>query len=159
MMSPDNTDERWDPLQNPPPFDGKRMIFGGFVPLLDTGVAQDTGFIDGFVIAVPKANKAAYRKQAEGGAPLFQDLGATRVFECWGDDVPHGTTTDFYRAVQATEDEDIVFSWLEYPDQQTRDRAQELMVTDKRFEALGEMPFDGKRMIYAGFSPVVTLEG
>jgi uncharacterized protein YbaA (DUF1428 family) len=159
MMDPDNKDPRMDQELNPVPFDGKRMIWGGFSLILDTGPAASTGFIDGFVIAVPKANEAAYRKHAEGGAPIFRDLGATRVVECWADDVPHGTVTDFYGAVKATEDETIVFSWIEYPDKATRDRAGELMMDDPRFAALGQMPFDGKRMIYAGFAPLVDMKG
>ncbi len=156
-QDPANSDPRMDPAKNPVPWDGKRIIFGGFKTILDTGPAAPAGFIDGFVIAVPKANEAAYRKQAEGGAPIFRDLGATRVVECWSDDVPRGKVTDFYGAVQAKDDEAIVFSWIEYPDKATRDRAGELMMTDPRFEALGEMPFDGKRMIYSGFAPVVDL--
>jgi uncharacterized protein YbaA (DUF1428 family) len=159
MGASDFTDPRMDPEKNPVPFDGKRMIFGGFAPLLDTGPTEKIGYVDGFVIAVPKANEAAYRKQAEGGAPIFLDLGATRVVECWADDVPHGKLTDFYRAVECKEDETIVFSWIEYPDKATRDRAGELMMDDPRFAALGEMPFDGKRMIYAGFAPVVDMKG
>jgi uncharacterized protein YbaA (DUF1428 family) len=157
MNDPATADPRMDPEKNPMPFDGKRLIFGGFAEILDTGAAPGAGYIDGFVIPVPKANEAAYRKQAEGSAPIFRDLGATRVVECWGDDVPHGKVTDFYGAVKAEEDETIVFSWIEYPDKATRDEAGELMMSDPRFEALGEMPFDGKRMIYAGFAPVVHL--
>jgi uncharacterized protein YbaA (DUF1428 family) len=159
QMMADATDPRMNPEKNPVPFDGKRMIFGGFSLILDTGPTAGTGFIDGFVIAVPKANEAAYRKQAEGGAPIFCDLGATRVVECWANDVPHGKVTDFYGAVKANEDETIVFSWIEYPDKAARDRAGELMMDDPRFAALGEMPFDGKRMIYAGFAPLVDLKG
>jgi uncharacterized protein YbaA (DUF1428 family) len=157
MKEPSKADPRMDPAKNPMPFDGKRMIFGGFETILDTGSSTAAGFIDGFVIAVPKANEAAYRKQAEGGAPIFMDLGATRIVECWGDDVPHGTVTDFYGAVQAKDDEVIVFSWMEYPDKATRDEAGATMMNDPRFAALGEMPFDGKRMIYSGFVPVVEL--
>lgn len=157
MNDPSNADPRMDPAKNPMPFNGQRMIFGGFKVIVDTGPAAGCGFIDGFVIAVPKANFEAYLKQAEGGAPIFRDLGASRVVECWSDDVPRGKLTDFYGAVQAKEDEAIVFSWIEYPDKATRDEAGEKMMTDPRFAALGEMPFDGKRMIYSGFAPVVEL--
>jgi uncharacterized protein YbaA (DUF1428 family) len=157
MMDPNNSDPRMDTKTNPVPFDGKRMIWGGFTPILDTGPSTSAAYIDGFVIAVPKANEAAYRKQAEGGAPIFRDLGATRVVECWADDVPHGKVNDFYGAVKAEENEVIVFSWMEYPDKATRDDAGARMMDDPRFAALGEMPFDGKRMIYGGFAPVVDL--
>lgn len=159
MENPEAADPRMDPSMNAMPFDGKRMIFGGFNAILDTGAIPDTGYIDGFVIPVPEANEGAYRKQAEGGAPIFRDLGASRVVECWGNDVPRGKVTDFYGAVKAEQDEAIIFSWIEYPDKAARDRAGELMMDDPRFAALGDMPFDGKRMIFGGFAPVVELTG
>jgi uncharacterized protein YbaA (DUF1428 family) len=159
QMMADPSDPRMDPEKNPAPFDGKRMIFGGFAKILDTGPASASHYIDGFIIPVPMPNEAAYRKQAVGGAPIFRDLGASRVVECWGDDVARGKVTDFPGAVKAQDDEAIVFSWIEYPDKATRDKAGEMMMSDPRFEALGEMPFDGKRMIYAGFAPVVDLKG
>lgn len=124
-------------------------------------------YIDGFVIAVPKANKDKFTAHAQMGDSVFMDLGATRILECWGDDVPDGHTTDFRRAVQATDDEDVVFSWIEWPDKATRDAAFATMTewmndpskADPRMDpAKNPMPFDGKRMIFGGFAPVVTLE-
>jgi uncharacterized protein YbaA (DUF1428 family) len=120
-------------------------------------------YIDGFVIAVPKANKEKFIEHAKLGDSVFMDLGAKRVLECWGDDVPNGTLTDFRRAVQATDDEAVVFSWIEWPDKKTRDaamsRMEELTKTDPRMNPeKNPMPFDGKRLIYGGFAPVVTLE-
>ncbi|HMM77879.1 MAG TPA: DUF1428 domain-containing protein [Gammaproteobacteria bacterium] len=119
-------------------------------------------YIDGFVLAVPTANKQKFIAHAELGDSVFMDLGAVRVLECWGDEVPDGKLTDFRRAVQAKEDETVVFSWIEWPDKATRDaamgRMEELMKTDDRMNPQkNPMPFDGKRMIYGGFSPVVTL--
>lgn len=119
-------------------------------------------YIDGFVIAVPTANKEKFIAHAQLGDSVFLDIGAVRVLECWGDDVPDGKLTDFRRAVQAKDDETVVFSWIEWPDKATRDaamgRMDELMKTDDRFNPeKNPMPFDGKRMIYGGFSPVVTL--
>jgi uncharacterized protein YbaA (DUF1428 family) len=119
-------------------------------------------YIDGFVIAVPKANKDKFVEHARKGDSVFVDLGATRILECWGDDVPEGKVTDFRRAVQATPDEDVVFSWIEWPDKATRDAAMakmgELMKSDPRMNPeTNPMPFDGKRMIFGGFAPVVTL--
>lgn len=111
-------------------------------------------YIDGFILAVPTANKDAYRQAAEQAAPLFKEFGATRQVEAWGDDVPEGKVTDFRRAVQATEDEDIVFSWIEYPDRATRDAANQRMMSDERMQDMS-MPFDGKRMIFGGFDPIV----
>ncbi|MGD2132352.1 MAG: DUF1428 domain-containing protein [Maricaulaceae bacterium] len=113
-------------------------------------------YIDGFVIAVPAANKEAYRKHAADAVALFKEFGATRVVETWGDDVPDGKVTDFKRAVQAKPDEVVVFSWIEYPDKATRDAAQEKYMSDPRMEEMGaNMPFDGKRIIFGGFSAIV----
>jgi uncharacterized protein YbaA (DUF1428 family) len=120
-------------------------------------------YIDGFVIAVPTANKQAFIDHAEGTDALFLEVGATRVLECWGDDVPDGKITDFRGAVKATEEETVVFSWIEWPDRATRDagmaRMEARMKADDRFNPeKNPMPFDGMRMIYGGFAPVVTLE-
>ena len=113
-------------------------------------------YVDGFVIAVPAANKEAYRKHAADAVPLFKEFGATRVVENWGDDVPDGKVTDFKGSVKAEEGEVIVFSWMEYPDKATRDAAGKKMMSDPRMEAMGaSMPFDGKRMIYGGFEVLV----
>lgn len=117
-------------------------------------------YVDGFVIAVPTANKQAFIDHAAKADGLFRELGATRVLECWGDDLPDGQFTDFRRAVQAKKDETVVFSWVEWPDKATRDaamsRMDELMKTDSRLDPKSNpMPFDGKRMIFGGFPPVV----
>lgn len=121
-------------------------------------------YIDGFVIAVPKENKQAFIEHAKKGDSVFLELGAIRVVECWGDDVPEGKVTDFRRAVQATADEAVVFSWIEWPDKATRDAAMgkmdELMKTDPRMgPETNPMPFDGTRLIFGGFAPVVSLGG
>jgi uncharacterized protein YbaA (DUF1428 family) len=120
-------------------------------------------YIDGFVLAVPTASKQKFIDHATKGDSVFMDQGATRILECWGDDVPDGKLTDFRGAVKATADETIVFSWVEWPDKATRDAAmgkiEELMKTDDRMNPQkNPMPFDGARMIYGGFTPVVTLE-
>ena len=114
-------------------------------------------YMGGFVIAVPRANRDAFIDHAERMDPIFLEFGALRVIEGWGDNVPKGEVTDFHRAVQATEDEAIVFSWIEWPDKATRDAAMEKMRTDPRMMA-EPIPFDGNRMIFGGFVPVVTLE-
>ena len=120
-------------------------------------------YIDGFVIAVPTANRQKFIDHANTGNSVFMELGALRILECWGDEVPEGKQTDFRRAVQATADETVVFSWIEWPDKATRDaamaRMEEVMKTDTRMSPEhNPMPFDGARMIYGGFTPVVTLE-
>ena len=116
-------------------------------------------YIDGFVIAVPTENKQKFIEHATKGDSVFIEMGATRVLECWGDDVPEGTVTDFRRAVQAGEDETVVFSWIEWPDKATRDEAMPKVMEDPRMKPEeNPMPFDGKRLVYGGFSPVVELE-
>ena len=119
-------------------------------------------FVDGYLIAVPTANKAKFVEMATGFDSFFTEHGALRVVECWGEDVPHGKLTDFFMAVQAKEDESVVFSWIEWPDKATRDagmaRFSELMQTDERFDATkNPPPFDGKRMIFGGFAPILML--
>ena len=117
-------------------------------------------YVEGFLVAVPSENRELYQKHASGAAPLFHEFGATRMVEAWGDDVQHGKVTDFYRAVQAKEGEEVVFSWFEYPDRATRDAANEKMMSDPRMEQMGaEMPFDGQRMIFSGFDSFVDERG
>ncbi|MBV8042865.1 DUF1428 family protein [Pluralibacter sp.] len=113
-------------------------------------------YVDGFVVAVPAENKEAYLALAAKAAPLFKEFGATRIVECWADDVPGGTLTDFRMAVKAEEHEEVVFSWIEYPSKEVRDKANEKMMADPRMKEMGDsMPFDGKRMIYGGFAPIL----
>lgn len=118
--------------------------------------------IDGFVIAVPTANKQRFIEHAGQLDPMFIELGAIRVIEGWGDDVPDGKVTDFRRTVQATAEETVVFSWVEWPDKATRDAAMKKMIEDPRMDpsAPGRppMPFDGQRMIFGGFEPVVEVK-
>lgn len=113
-------------------------------------------YIDGFVIPVRTADRQAFIDHAKRLDALFVEWGALRIVESWGDDVPAGTHTDFARSVALTEDETVVFSWVEWPDKATRDAAVEKMRTDERMMA-EPMPFDGKRMIFGGFEPVVNL--
>lgn len=116
-------------------------------------------YVDGFLAAVPTANKDRFIAHARTGDSIFIEHGALRVVECWGDDVPHGTQTDFFRAVQAGEDETVVFSWIEWPDKATRDTGMQKMMDDPRMDpASNPMPFDGKRLVYGGFRPLVTVE-
>ena len=115
-------------------------------------------YIDGFVIAVPKGNKQKFIEHAKQGDSVFIENGARRVLECWGDDVKDGMLTDFRRAVQAKDDETVVFSWIEWPDKATRDAAMTKVMNDPRLSPQSNpMPFDGKRMIFGGFSPVLEL--
>lgn len=123
-------------------------------------------YIDGFVIAVPTANKQKFHDHAKLGDSVFMDFGATRVIECWGDDISDGKVTDFRKAVKANEDETVVFSWIEWPDKATRDAGMQKMVewmnnpeeVDPRMDPdKNPMPFDGTRLIFGGFQPLVEL--
>ena len=113
-------------------------------------------YIDGFVIAVPKANKEKFIEHANKGDSVFLELGAIRILECWGDDVPDGKVTDFKRAVKAEEGENVVFSWIEWPSKAARDEGWAKVMADERMKPDHDnMPFDGKRMFWGGFSPIV----
>ena len=123
-------------------------------------------YVDGFVIACPLANREKFIEHARMGDSVFIDMGALRVVECWGDDVPEGRTTDFRMAVKAQDDEAVLFSWIEWPDKATRDAAMTRMTemmenpekVDPRMDpAKNPMPFDGTRLIFGGFAPIVEL--
>ena len=121
-------------------------------------------YIDGFVIPCSEANRDRFIEHARQGDAVFMELGALRIVECWGDDVPDGETTDFRKAVKAKDDEAVVFSWIEWPDKQTRDAAMAKMMSedfsDERMDQeKNPMPFDGKRLIFGGFAPVAELKG
>ena len=138
------------------PFDGQRMIFGGFASLLDEKGSGSGGYTDGFVVPVPEANREAYREMAAKAAKVFVEYGATRVVEAWGDDVKDGKVTDFRRAVKAEPQEKVVFSWVEWPSKAARNEAWEKAMKDERMQPdKDKMPFDGQRMFWGGFEPIV----
>ena len=114
-------------------------------------------YIDGFVIAAPTAKRQEVIDYAARFDPIFLELGALRVVEAWGDDVPAGKVTDFQRAVLAKDDETVMFSWIEWPDKATRDAGMQKMMEDPRMGADNPLPFDGKRMIYGGFNVLVNV--
>jgi len=119
-------------------------------------------YIDGFLIAVPTKNRQKFIDHANSVDTIFTEMGATRIVECWSDDVTEGKITDFRKAVQAKDDESVVFSWIEWPDKATRDAAMATMMAedfkDERMDAeKNPMPFDGMRLIYGGFKPIVEL--
>jgi uncharacterized protein YbaA (DUF1428 family) len=110
-------------------------------------------YVDGFVVAVPTDKREIYETHATTAAGVFKENGATRVVECWGDDVPEGKLTSFPMAVKREPTETVVFSWIEWPDKATRDKGMDKAMSDPRLSAeRAPMPFDGKRMIYGGFS-------
>jgi uncharacterized protein YbaA (DUF1428 family) len=111
-------------------------------------------YIDGFVAAVPTANRAEYLRHAKEAAEVFKQNGATRVVECWGDDVPTGKTTSFPQAVKLEPNETVAFSWIAWPSREVRDAGMKKVMEDPRMKN-AEMPFDGKRMIYGGFQTIL----
>ena len=114
-------------------------------------------YIDGFVIPVRDDRKDEYRAHALKAAAVFKRHGAERVVECWGDDVPDGKTTDFKRAVAAQAGETVVFAWIVWPSKAVRDAASRAVMEDPALRPGPDLPFDGKRLIYGGFEPVVDV--
>ena len=113
-------------------------------------------YVDGFVAAVPNANREKFKKHAEQSAVVFKELGALKVIECWGDDVPDGQVTSFPMAVKRKDDETVVFSWVLWPSREVRNKGMKAMMEDPRMQPENNpMPFDGKRMIYGGFEVLV----
>jgi len=138
------------------PFDGQRMIVSGFESIVEEGLGGPMGYTDGFLVAVPDANKAKYRDMADKAAIVFLDHGATRVLECWGDDVMDGKVTDFRRATHAEPGESVVFSWIEWPSKDARVAGWDKIMADERMKHdPNDQSFDGKRMIYGGFAPIL----
>jgi uncharacterized protein YbaA (DUF1428 family) len=136
------------------PFDGQRMIYGGFESINDTGADTRSGYVDGCLIAVPLANKAAYREMADRHAAILREYGATRTVDAWGDDVPAGKMTDYPHAVHAQPDEVVVFSWVEWPSKEARDAGWAEAAKDPRMKEM-HMPFDGQRLVYGGFTTLL----
>ena len=150
------SDPRMQEMGASMPFDGQRMIMGGFASLLDERGGGGTGYIDGFIVPVPSGSKDAYREMAEKAAAVFLEYGAARVVEAWGDEVPDGKVTDHRKAVKAEDGEVPVFSWIEWSSKQSRDEAWKKVMEDPRMKPDHDnMPFDGKRLIYGGFVPVL----
>lgn len=114
-------------------------------------------YVEGTVTAVPDANKEAYIDFSKRSGAIFKDHGLQSLVECWADDVPDGEQTSFPMAVKLQPGESVVFSWMVWPDKATRDDGWRKIMDDPRMAEMGEMPFDGKRMIFGGFVPVVDL--
>lgn len=113
-------------------------------------------YVDGFVVPVPKDKLEAYKALAQKGGEIWMEHGALSYVECIADDVPYGEVTSFPRAVQATDDEVVIFSWVTYTDRASRDAVMAKVMADERMKAdMASMPFDGKRMIFGGFQAFI----
>lgn len=116
-------------------------------------------YVDGFVLPVPKKNLAAYRALARKAGKIWKEYGAIEYVECVADDVMPGKLTSFPQAVKLKADEVVVFSWIVYKSRAQRDKINKQVMADPRLALMDpkSMPFDGKRMFWGGFKPVVTL--
>lgn len=115
-------------------------------------------YVDGFVAAVPTANKDRFKAHAETFAAVLKEYGATKLVDCWGDDVPPGEITSFPMAVQCKDDETVVFGWIVWPSRQARDAGMQKAMADSRMSPdTNPMPYDGKRMIFGGFEMLVDV--
>ena len=153
-MAKMETDER---MQGPMPFDGKRMIYGGFEPIFSQGSASPGDYVQGFVLPVPEGRREDYCAMAQDAWEMFCGYGATSVVEAWGDDVPEGKQTDFYRSVAAEPGEKAVFSWMTWPSREVCDAAAKSIESDDAMKMPDDMPFDPQRMIYGGFEPLIVV--
>ena len=147
------SDPRMEDMGKDMPFDGKRMIMGGFEAVVEEGSAGGS-YIDGIVVPVPEGSRDEYARLAGTNAKVFIEYGASRVIEALGNDVNRGQVTDFYRAVQAKDGETVAFSFIEWPDKATRDQSWQKIMQDNRMQHGGGL-FDGSRMFWGGFDKVV----
>lgn len=115
-------------------------------------------YVDGFVMPVPKKNRAAYQKMARLGRKVWMDHGALAYHECVADDVKPGKYTSFPQSVKLKKGEEVWFSWAVYKSRRDRDRILKKVMADPRFAGYGpnSMPFDGKRMFWGGFKMMVS---
>ncbi len=115
-------------------------------------------YVDGFVLAVPRDKLDAYKAITELAGSVWMEYGALSYVECVADDTPYGELTSFPRAVMATDDEVVIFSWITYESRQKRDEVNARVMADPRLQPdPATMPFDGKRMIYGGFTELTRF--
>lgn len=148
------TDPRMNDLMGNVPFDAKRMIFGGFETIIDSGKGPG-GYISAFIAPVPREKKEAYLLMNERQAPIFREHGALRFVQAWADDVPEGKVTDFRRAVRAEPNEEVILAFIEWPSKQANLEGWDKIMKDERMQPPGEVPFDGKRLFWGGFEVIV----
>lgn len=117
------------------------------------------GYVDGFVLPVPKKNIAAYKKMAKLAGKIWLEHGAIDYVECAADDVKSGKLTSFPQSVKLKKGEIVFFSWATYKSKAHRDQVMKRVMKDPRMASqMGEdMPFDGMRMFWGGFKPVIKL--
>ncbi|GGB27872.1 hypothetical protein GCM10011380_16860 [Sphingomonas metalli] len=148
------SDPRMEALMADMPFDARRMVYGGFDGVHETGSLGGAGFIDGVLMPI-RGGRAAYADHAALLAPVFLDHGAVRVVDALADDVQPGVVTDFPRAVRLEGEEAVGFGWVEWPDKAARDAGWNAIMADPRMADAAPPPWDGKRMIFGGFSVIL----
>jgi uncharacterized protein YbaA (DUF1428 family) len=115
-------------------------------------------YVDGFIVAVPKKNLAAYCHMARKAGKVWREHGALDYREWVAEDVKVGKRTSFPRSVKLKPGETVVFSWITYKSRAQRDRVNAKVMADKRLAGMMDtksLPFDAKRMIYGGFESLV----
>ncbi|MGV3551128.1 DUF1428 domain-containing protein [Rhizobium sp.] len=148
------SDPRMAEIGKDMPFDGQRMIYGGFEGVLEKGSRGRSSYIDGSLVPTGSDSRESYLAYAEKVADILMENGATRVVDAWSDNVPDGKVTDFRRSVNAKPDEAVVFSWVEWPSKEARDAAWQKIFTDPRMHE-GNPPQDESRRVSGGFVPVM----
>ena len=148
------SDPRMEVFAGRMPFDGQRMIWGGFEGILEKGRRGASAYIDGALVPAPSDSRDAYLAYADKVADILMEHGATRVVDAWSDNVPDGKVTDFRRSVKAEAGEAVIFSWVEWPSKAVRDAAWEKIFTDPRMHT-GNPPQDESRRVWGGFVPIM----
>lgn len=114
-------------------------------------------YMEAFVAAVPDENRDKYIEHTREMSAIFKEYGVLSQMEGWGMDVPDGEVTSFPMAVQKKDDETVVVGWMVWPSKEQRDAGWEKIMADPRMAQFSEMPFDGKRMIFGGFEPILEV--
>lgn len=123
-------------------------------------MAKSYGYVDGFVLPVPRKNLAKYKAMAKLSGKVWRDHGAIDYVECIQDDVKPGKVTSFPQSVKLKKGEVVIFSWATYKSKADRDRVMKKVMADPRLASMmdeAKMPFDGMRMFWGGFKTMVKL--
>lgn len=118
------------------------------------------GYVDGFVLPVPRRQIAKYKKLAKLAGKVWREHGAIDYVECVAEDVKSGKVTSFPQSVKLKKGEVVIFSWATYKSRAHRDRVLKKVMADKRLQNTMNpetLPFDGMRMFWGGFKPIIKL--
>ena len=118
------------------------------------------GYVDGFIIPVPKKNLSEYKKMARKCGKIWKEYGALEYTECIGDDIKKGKFTSFPQSVKLKPSEIVIYAYIFYKSKAARNRINKKVMADPRLKDLfhgNKLPFDGKRLIWGGFKPIIQL--